>query len=58
MVSAAKDVTATTSEGDANTWIENKIDELEKLAIGVEMFSVPEALEAMVRQNQRLYSRL
>ncbi|UZP34162.1 hypothetical protein NXS19_001978 [Fusarium pseudograminearum] len=57
LVSAANDVTATTSEGDANTRIENKINELEKLAIGIEMFSVPEALEAMVRQNQRLYSR-
>ncbi|PTD12663.1 hypothetical protein FCULG_00004335 [Fusarium culmorum] len=57
LVAAANDVTASTSEGDANTRIENKIDELEKLAIGVEMFSVPEALEAMARQNQRLYSR-
>ncbi|KAM0227376.1 hypothetical protein ACHAP5_012188 [Fusarium lateritium] len=51
------DVTAGTTEGEATTRIEKRIGKLEQLAIGVEMFSVSEAQDAMVRQNQRLYAR-
>jgi hypothetical protein len=52
------DIAASTNENDAYEWIEKKLDLLEKLAIGVEMFSAPEAIDAMIRQNQRIYARL
>lgn len=58
LVGSGNDVTADTSQSDAETQIEKKLDRLEKIAIGIEMFSVTEAKEAMIRQNHRIHARL
>ncbi|KAF5657026.1 hypothetical protein FHETE_10675 [Fusarium heterosporum] len=49
-------VIAKTPEARARKSIENKLERLEKLAIGVAMFSAPEAIDAMVRQNHRIHA--
>ncbi|KAL3593213.1 hypothetical protein FPOAC2_07507 [Fusarium poae] len=54
---ARNDVTASTSKKDAERRIKGKFALLEKMAIGVEMFSAPEAIDSIIRQNQRIYAR-
>ncbi|KAH7140182.1 hypothetical protein B0J13DRAFT_477205 [Dactylonectria estremocensis] len=54
----AKRVSATTSYTQAKTWVDNKLNMLERIGIGMEMMSQPSAIAAMKRQNQRIYSRL
>ncbi|KAJ4011857.1 hypothetical protein NW752_004255 [Fusarium irregulare] len=55
---ANKDVKANTQPKPAGDRIEKKLDLLEKMAIGIEMFSAQEAIDAMIRQNTRIYARL
>ncbi|RGP71266.1 hypothetical protein FLONG3_7216 [Fusarium longipes] len=57
LVDTTNDVTAATTEKDAKKTILEKIEFLEKLAIGVEMMNEPEATQALIRQNQRIYAR-
>jgi hypothetical protein len=57
-VKAKYNVKAATSEANAQTWIEQKLEKLEKLAIGVAMFSATEAIDAMIRQNHRIHAAL
>ncbi|KAG4268148.1 hypothetical protein FPRO04_12646 [Fusarium proliferatum] len=58
LVESGIDVKAETSQSDAETRIERKLGRLEKIAIGIAMFSVSEAKEAMIRQNHRIHARL
>ncbi|KLO86339.1 Uncharacterized protein LW93_11113 [Fusarium fujikuroi] len=58
LVESGIDVKAGTSQSDAETRIERKLGRLEKIAIGIAMFSVSEAKEAMIRQNHRIHARL
>ncbi|KAI1063070.1 hypothetical protein LB507_005569, partial [Fusarium sp. FIESC RH6] len=53
-----KNVKATTTEADAKEWIKKKLGFLERMSIGIEMFSAQESIEIMIRQNQRIYARL
>ncbi|KAJ4252300.1 hypothetical protein NW762_010897 [Fusarium torreyae] len=57
-VDSTLDTTASTNDKTATTNIERRLGRLEKIAIGIEMFADSEAVEAMKRQNQRLWSRL
>ncbi|KAL7760797.1 hypothetical protein ACKLNR_007332 [Fusarium oxysporum f. sp. zingiberi] len=52
-----RNVVANTPEARAQAVINEKLDKLEKLGIGIQMFSATEAVESMVRQNQRLYAK-
>ncbi|KAF5673559.1 hypothetical protein FCIRC_8022 [Fusarium circinatum] len=58
LVESENDITAETSKKDAETRIDKKLGRLEKIAIGIEMFSVDVAIQAMINQNQRIYARL
>ncbi|CVL02518.1 uncharacterized protein FMAN_00034 [Fusarium mangiferae] len=58
LVESVIDVKVDTSQSDAETRIERKLGRLEKIAIGIAMFSVSEAKEAMIRQNHRIHARL
>ncbi|KAF5578809.1 uncharacterized protein FSUBG_13726 [Fusarium subglutinans] len=58
LVESANDVTAETSKKEAETRIDKKLGRLEKIAIGIEMFSVDVAIQAMINQNRRIYERL
>ncbi|KAF4457928.1 hypothetical protein F53441_281 [Fusarium austroafricanum] len=53
-----KAVKANTNIANAKRWIEDKLLFLEALAIGVEMFNVQEAKDALIRQNLRIYQTL
>ncbi|KAL4726664.1 hypothetical protein ACLX1H_005552 [Fusarium chlamydosporum] len=53
-----KAVKANTNVANAKRWIEDKLLFLEALAIGVEMFNVQEAKDALIRQNLRIYQTL
>lgn len=53
-----KAVKANTNIANATRWIEDKMLFLEALAIGVEMFNVQEAKDALIRQNLRIYQAL
>ncbi|RGP63791.1 hypothetical protein FSPOR_8398 [Fusarium sporotrichioides] len=55
---AQNDITASTSDRDAEKLITQKFKLLERMAIGVEMFSAPEAIDSLIRHNQRIYARL
>ncbi|KAF4336273.1 hypothetical protein FBEOM_9877 [Fusarium beomiforme] len=50
------DTSMTLSE--VKKWIIPKLELLERLGIGVEMWNYQEAIDAVVRQNQRIYARL
>ncbi|CAF3465515.1 unnamed protein product [Fusarium graminearum] len=56
--SNGKAVRANTNIANAKRWIEDKMLFLEALAIGVEMFNVDEAKNALIRQNLRIYQTL
>ncbi|KAH7161116.1 hypothetical protein EDB81DRAFT_621808, partial [Dactylonectria macrodidyma] len=43
---------------NAQKWLDGKLEFLEKLALGVDLMNKAEAIEAMKRQNQRVWSRL
>jgi hypothetical protein len=43
---------------DVKKWILPKLDLLERMGIGVEMFNYQESIDAIVRQNRRIYARL
>ncbi|KAL6918754.1 hypothetical protein FSST1_002780 [Fusarium sambucinum] len=53
-----KAVKAKTTVDNAKRWIKDKLLFLEALAIGVEMFNVQEAKDALIRQNLRIYQAL
>ncbi|KAG8674092.1 hypothetical protein FPOAC1_000055 [Fusarium poae] len=53
-----KAVKPSTSIKNAERWIKDKLLFLEALAIGVEMFNVQEAKDALIRQNLRIYQAL
>lgn len=57
-MAAGNNVEATTTWSTASTKIEDKLQWLERLAIGVEMMNDADAISAMKRQNQRIWSRL
>lgn len=42
----------------AEKWIEEQLQFLELLAIGVEMINEPKAIDAIKRQNERIYKAL
>ncbi|KAF4959100.1 hypothetical protein FGADI_1978 [Fusarium gaditjirri] len=46
------------SLSDVKKWILPKLDLLERMGIGVEMFNYQESIDALVRQSQRIYARL
>ncbi|KAJ4026347.1 hypothetical protein NW752_001287 [Fusarium irregulare] len=56
--SGGKAVSPKTSIKLAGKWINDKMVFLEALAIGVEMFNVQEAKDALIRQNLRIYQAL